>query len=179
MKSMSVGRWFKGITMPAAGNLGVLAQILNVRHEWLASGQGVMVETAAVNESGETVNIVVRELPRLDPSQIDDWLGGLISPPKNAVVAGSLGDRSFVLEMPDNSLSPKVPKGASPVIDPDMPATSDLPVIARSGTGYVFGIPVLRPDVLIIEPINPSYPTNQLSPSALVGVIIGLAQTFF
>ena len=178
MSGMSVGRWLKGVTMPASSNLQILAEILNINADWLYSGRGPMVTTSAETPDGETVRVVVNELPLLSLGDVEHWLGGMVRTENKIVVAGSVSTKAFVVALPDRSLAPRIGKGTLLVVDPARETDPDLPVMVKHSGAMLFGYPVRRPQGLMVEPSNPEYPSVQVPNEALIGSVVALAQQF-
>lgn len=173
---MSVTRWITGQAMPASANLQILAEVLNVNLEWLYTGRGAMVSTAVETPDGKTVNVVVNTLPRLMAEQISDWLDGRIEVQPDILVACSVSGKAFVIELKDQSLSPRIAKGSLLVIDPARSIDDELPALAWHDGMAIFGYPATRPDGILMEPTNPSYTTTKVPADEIVGPAVAIAQ---
>jgi|GEM_PF-322269 len=122
-----------GITQPAyseletgksasSGYLPQIARILGVDAHWLATGKGAKTSGGSADSptaSGE------RALPLLPISSVFAWLESDRADGSNqkaavSIAMGSdLSDRSYVLDILDDSMSMLAPKGCQIAIDPD------------------------------------------------------------
>lgn len=175
---MSVGRWFNASTMPASTNLQILAEILNINPDWLISGRGNMVTTEATTPNGETVNVVLNELPKLSVDQVQDWLNDALTVQRDIIVAGSVSAKAFVIALPDYSLAPRFTKGTLLVVDPGHKLDPELPALALQDGLALFGYPVPRPESVMLESPNRDYGSTTVPRSHLIGPVVAIAQLF-
>lgn len=175
----SVSRWFRPEfenNMPSQHRIKLLSEILNVRYEWLISGHGPMVTTEAVDEYGETVEIVINQVPVVDRDSLVMWLSGDLEPAEKVVVSGSVGPDAFAYQVPDSALVPRVAKRSVVVVDPSHKRESGkLGMVSRNGA-VLLGEVIFTEDSVMLEPCNPSYPTVNLPADSFVGHITHIAQ---
>jgi len=123
-----------GITQPAyseletgksasSGYLPQIARILGVDAHWLATGKGAKASGGSTDSSSGSGD---RALPLLPINSVSAWLesGGTEGSNQKAAVSIAMGsdlsDRSYVLDILDDSVSVLAPKGCQLAIDPDV-----------------------------------------------------------
>jgi len=163
----AVAQWESGDTHPGMTKLEGLAQVLNVRLEWLATGKG----SKRGHDTAGPLSESQRPAPLLSWEASATWPGhanaaNIANPP--LVTRAETGVRVFALSIEDESMSPEFTPGDHVIVDPDIaPQAGDF-VVARSADDDV---PVLRlyralerpeGETAELVPLNAAWPTRRI-----------------
>lgn len=171
----AVAQWEAGDTGPNTPRLGILADMLGVRLEWLVTGQGPMHP----GQSSTAWDAGFRPVPVIDfthAGHIADYPGVSASTREAEFLAAdaSIGSEAFALVIEDNSMAPEFSPGDKIIVDPDVtPMPGDyVAATIRRGISAVFRklrtIGVEPVEELV--PLNDDWPVTRCEPS---GKIIG------
>lgn len=124
----SARRWLLGKAFPEFEKLQSLADLLDVRLEWLMTGQGNMVKNKRTPSW----------VPQIAWEDISRWLSGdraTIPKLDEFPFPGPLGSDAFVLAMRGSSMEPDIENGDLVVIDPLKPWSDQDFVLVGSDQG--------------------------------------------
>ena len=124
----SARRWLLGKAFPEFEKLQSLADLLDVRLEWLMTGQGYMVKNKRTPSW----------VPQIAWEDISRWLSGdraTIPKLDEFPFPGPLGSDAFVLAMRGSSMEPDIENGDLVVIDPLKPWSDQDFVLVGSDQG--------------------------------------------
>lgn len=176
----AVAQWESGDTHPGMTKLEGLAQVLDVRLEWLATGKGTKRAGDAAASLGETQGAA----PLLSWEASAAWHERATSPGGThplLVTRADTGVRVFALTIEDESMSPEFAPGDHVIVDPDViPRAGDF-VVARSVDDDTPALRLYRAlerhdgEVAELVPLNAAWPTRQigrLQPGHIVGTMV-------
>lgn len=176
----AVAQWESGDTHPGMTKLEGLAQVLDVRLEWLATGKGAKRAgggEAPISESQRMAPLLSWEASAAWPDRP--------SPPGGAhpplVTHAETGVRVFALAIEDESMSPEFAPGDHVIVDPDVtPQAGDF-VVARSADDDAPALRLYRAlerhdgEAAELVPLNAAWPTRQIDrrqPGRVVGTMV-------
>lgn len=176
----AVAQWESGDTHPGMTKLEGLAQVLDVRLEWLAIGKGAKRAGDAAAPLSENQ----RAAPLLSWETSTAW-PERANPPGGAhpplVTRAETGVRVFALAIEDESMSPEFAPGDHVIVDPDVaPQAGDF-VVARSADGDAPALRLYRAlerlggEAAELVPLNAAWPTRQIDrrqPGRIVGTMV-------
>ena len=128
---------------------------------------------------------VPRKMPLIGWVRAGDWCE---SPDQFAVGdaeewlprPGNAGPRAFALRVQNDSMTAQhpaqrsYPEGTIIYVDPDKPVINGSRVVARAGGEYTFKTYVEDAGRKLLKPINPQYPTIDITEDVhICGVVIG------
>ncbi len=91
---------------------------------------------------------------------------------------GCSASEPFVLRVLGDSMEPEFADGALIVIDPSGVVRDGAYVFAEYGNEYIFRRLEIRGSQLLLQPLNPGYPTLEIEAlSAIKGVVVQRAGT--
>lgn len=176
----AVAQWESGDTHPGTTKLEGLAQVLDVRLEWLTTGKG----NKRGNDMGAALSENQRVAPLLSWEASAAWpehthpLGGAQPPLVTRMEAGA---RVFALAIEDESMSPEFTPGDHVIVDPDVsPRTGDF-VVARSADDDAPALRLYRAlerldgEAAELVPLNAAWPTRRIDhrqPGRIVGTMV-------
>ena len=193
-------KWLEGESIPDTKRLPEIARRLNVRGEWLLTGQGPMrvtegeatAELPAVRVSGqgnvsEAPAQVSRPVPLISWVQAGDWSEAVdhLQPGDAEEWLPSpvrVGPHAFALRVEGDSMTSPYPGRSYPpgtiiYVDPDIAPTPGKPVVAKlTDTNEVtFKIYVEEASgKKYLRPLNPQYPVIEIDANCeIVGVVVG------
>lgn len=166
----AVAQWESGDTHPGMTKLEGLAQVLDVRLEWLATGKGTK-RGSDMPASAPVLPGMHRTAPLLSWNMSPAWperaqpMGGGHVPLMTRVETGI---RAFALAIEDESMSPEFAPGDHVIVDPDVvPQAGDF-VVARSTGDEAPSLRLYRAldrdggETAELVPLNAAWPTRQL-----------------
>jgi SOS-response transcriptional repressor LexA len=176
----AVAQWESGDTHPGMTKLEGLAQVLDVRLEWLATGKGAKHVGGLAGPLSENQ----RAAPLLSWEASMAWPERTI-PPGGAhpplVTRAETGVRVFALAIEDESMSPEFTPGDHVIVDPDViPQAGDF-VVARSADDDTPTLRLYRAlerhdaEAAELVPLNAAWPTRQIDrrrPGHIVGTMV-------
>lgn len=175
----AVAQWESGDTHPGMTKLEGLAQVLDVRLEWLATGKGAKRagDTASFSENQRTAPLLSWEASAAWPNRANPPGGA--HPP--LITQAETGGRVFALAIEDESMSPEFTPGDHVIVDPDViPQAGDF-VVARSADDDAPALRLYRAlerhdgETAELVPLNAAWPTRQIDrrqPGRLVGTMV-------
>ncbi len=195
----SVNAWLSGKAKGLKpSNLVAASRYLNVRIEWLATGELPMrggeplkedkqSVINAATQSGAWVNtdtgpLIVSQAPLLSWASAAAWSEGkqvenigLVS------VTTRIGTRGFALKVQGDSMEPEFTAGSVIVVDPDHPAEHGDYVVAKvdGADSITFKQLVIEGTDKYLRPINPRYPVLEFCPlTKIIGVVRQVSKIF-
>lgn len=176
----AVAQWESGDTHPGMTKLEGLAQVLDIRLEWLATGKG----SKRGNDAGLAASESQRTAPLLSWEASAAWPdrgnppGGAYPP---LVTRMEAGVRVFALAIEDESMSPEFAPGDHVIVDPDVaPQAGDF-VVARATDDDAPALRLYRAlerqdgEAVELVPLNAAWPTRAVDrrqPGRIVGTMI-------
>lgn len=165
----SVIQWEQGHTHPKTERLAEIARALNVRAEWLATGQG---------DSGlkptKLDRMIGTEVPVLTVADLIDRR--IPEAPELARTHFPAGRRAMAHRLQGRTLEPVVPAGSLIVIAPDVPAEPGSIIAATLSGRLALGRLEIEPgpkrrEAWYIAPVGQGMARMPIAPDDVIGVV--------
>lgn len=180
----AVSKWLNAGAIPEVDSLTVIADWLNVRREWLEHGVLPVSNSELIDhEVNISCHTAAHAIPLLGWGDIRDWCNGSLVPTHDQFrfinCPASIPTRGFALQveseaMTNPGIGKTYPMGSIIFIEPTSNAKNGDTVIALVGDLSTMKVYVQDVGKSYLKPINPQYPTLELTnDTKICGRIIG------
>lgn len=148
-----------------------MAEVLGVRPQWLASGDGDMRENLSSAQvslgkvplvSSVAAGMFTEAMDLLPAGFADEWIN----------CAVPVKEHTFALRVEGDSMEPDFPEGMILIIEPDMTAQAGDFVIAKNGDNEATFKQLTKDGgTMYLKPLNSRYPIKPLGEATVIGVV--------